>query len=115
MAVAHVVELSSHTWSIWPGGRCESVRVELARSTGLPGYAMRAHYFGGPWGHGYTGWTDYAAGNGTSRVRGSLVKTATASCIYANEARERRWAAFIKQLIALSYAALAVRGEYHVF
>ncbi len=40
----------------------------------LPWYAVRAYYFGGPWGYGYTGWTDYAARNGIGCVPGSLVK-----------------------------------------
>jgi hypothetical protein len=41
---------------------------------GLPWYAVRAYYFGGPWSYGYSGWTDYAARNGIGCVPGSLVK-----------------------------------------
>jgi hypothetical protein len=41
---------------------------------GLPWYAVRAYYFGGPWTYGYSGWTDYAARNGIGCVPGSLVK-----------------------------------------
>ena len=46
----------------------------IADTTGLPWYAVRAHYAGGPWSYGYTGWTDYAARNGISCVPGTLVK-----------------------------------------
>ncbi|MCK1524775.1 MULTISPECIES: hypothetical protein [unclassified Bradyrhizobium] len=40
---------------------------------GLPWYAVRAYYFGGPWSYGYSGWP-YAARNGTGCVARSLVK-----------------------------------------
>jgi hypothetical protein len=46
-------------------------------ATGLPWYAVRAYYFGGPWsgpGYSYTGWGDYAARNGIACVPGTVVK-----------------------------------------
>jgi len=43
-------------------------------ATGLPWYAVRAYYFGGPWTYGYSGWSDYAARNGIGCTPGSLVK-----------------------------------------
>jgi hypothetical protein len=46
----------------------------IADQTGLPWYAVRAYYAGGPWTYGYTGWTDYAARNGIGCVPGTLVK-----------------------------------------
>ena len=46
----------------------------IADQTGLPWYAVRAYYAGGPWTYGYTGWTDYAARNGISCVPGALIK-----------------------------------------
>ena len=47
------------------------------QSAGLPWYAVRAYYFGGPWsgqGYSYTGWADYAGRNGIGCVPGSVVK-----------------------------------------
>ena len=44
---------------------------------GVPWYAVRAYYFGGPWsgvGYSWTGWTDYAARNAIGCVPGSIVK-----------------------------------------
>lgn len=44
---------------------------------GIPWYAVRAYYFGGPWSgpyYSYAGWTDYAARNGIACVPGSIVK-----------------------------------------
>ena len=43
---------------------------------GLPWYAVRAYYFGGPWnvGYGYTGWADYAARNAIGCTPGTVVK-----------------------------------------
>jgi hypothetical protein len=46
-------------------------------ATGLPWYAVRAYYFGGPWigpGFSYAGWDDYAARNGIACRPGTLVK-----------------------------------------
>ena len=46
-------------------------------ATGLPWYAVRAYYFGGPWsgpGYSYTGWGDYAARNGIACVPGTAIK-----------------------------------------
>jgi hypothetical protein len=46
-------------------------------ATGLPWYAVRAYYFGGPWsgtGWSYTGWSDYAARNGIGCTPGTIVK-----------------------------------------
>lgn len=40
-------------------------------------YAVRAHYFGGPWsgnGYSYSGWDDYAARHGIGCRPGSVVK-----------------------------------------
>jgi len=45
--------------------------------TGLPWYAVRAYYFGGPWsgtGYSYTGWSDYAGRNGNGCTPGTVVK-----------------------------------------
>ncbi len=44
---------------------------------GLPWYAVRAYYFGGPWsgaGWSYTGWPDYAARNGIGCIPGTAIK-----------------------------------------
>lgn len=46
----------------------------IADTTGLPWYAVRAYYAGGPWTYGYSGWSDYAARNGIGCVPGTLVK-----------------------------------------
>ena len=46
----------------------------IADMTGLPWYAVRAYYAGGPWTYAYTDWTDYAARNGIGCVPGTLVK-----------------------------------------
>jgi hypothetical protein len=46
-------------------------------ATGLPWYAVRAYYFGGPWsgpGYSYTGWSDYAARSGIGCTPGTVVK-----------------------------------------
>jgi len=46
-------------------------------ATGLPWYAVRAYYFGGPWsgpGFSYAGWSDYASRNGIGCTPGSVVK-----------------------------------------
>ena len=45
----------------------------IADATGLPWYAVRAYYAGGPW-YTYSGWADYAARNGIGCVPGTLVK-----------------------------------------
>ncbi|MHB0769163.1 hypothetical protein [Bradyrhizobium sp. 5.13L] len=46
----------------------------IADQTGLPWYAVRAYYAGGPWTYGYSGWSDYAARNGIGCTPGTLVK-----------------------------------------
>ena len=46
-------------------------------ATGLPWYAVRAYYFGGPWSgpyYSYTGWSDYASRNGIGCTPGTVVK-----------------------------------------
>ena len=46
-------------------------------ATGLPWYAVRAYYFGGPWSgpyYSYAGWSDYAARNGIGCTPGTVVK-----------------------------------------
>jgi len=46
-------------------------------SAGLPWYAVRAYYFGGPWsglGYSYAGWPDYAKRNGIACVPGTAIK-----------------------------------------
>ena len=46
----------------------------IADTTGLPWYAVRAYYAGGPWTYGYSDWADYAARNGIGCVPGTLAK-----------------------------------------
>ena len=49
------------------------------RAAGLPWYAVRAYYWGGPWAgpyYSWAGWADYAAKNGIACVPGSTVKGA---------------------------------------
>jgi hypothetical protein len=46
----------------------------IADATGLPWYAVRAYYAGGPWYIGTNGWDDYAARNGIGCTPGSLIK-----------------------------------------
>jgi hypothetical protein len=44
---------------------------------GIPWYAVRAYYFGGPWSgpyYSWNGWADYAARNGIGCVPGTIVK-----------------------------------------
>jgi hypothetical protein len=48
---------------------------------GIPWYAVRAYYFGGPWSgvggagpYSWNGWPDYAAHNGIACVPGTIVK-----------------------------------------
>jgi len=51
-----------------------SVYVDAA---GLPWYAVRAHYSGGPWsgpGYSYSGWSDYAARAGIACTPGTAIK-----------------------------------------
>lgn len=46
-------------------------------SAGLPWYAVRAYYWGGPWsgpGYSYAGWDDYAARNGIGCRPGTAIK-----------------------------------------
>lgn len=54
-----------------------AVHAVYYASAGLPWYAVRAYYFGGPWsgpGYSYTGWDDYASRNGIGCRPGTLVK-----------------------------------------
>jgi len=54
-----------------------AVNATYYTATGLPWYAVRAYYFGGPWsgnGYSYTGWADYAGRNGIGCVPGTVVK-----------------------------------------
>lgn len=46
----------------------------VADITGLPWYAVRAYYAGGPWTYGYSGWSDYAARNAISCTPGTVFK-----------------------------------------
>jgi hypothetical protein len=48
----------------------------IADTTGLPWYAVRAYYAGGPWPAGYSSWPDYAGRNSIGCVPGTLVKGA---------------------------------------
>ena len=46
-------------------------------ATGLPWYAVRAYYFGGPWsgvGYSYAGWDDYAKRAGIGCTPGTAIK-----------------------------------------
>ena len=46
-------------------------------ATGLPWYAVRAYYYGGPWsgtGFSYASWSDYAARNGIGCTPGTAIK-----------------------------------------
>ena len=57
-----------------PGYAASAVYVP---SEGLPWYAVRAYYWGGPWsgpGYSYAGWDDYAARNGIGCRPGTVVK-----------------------------------------
>ena len=47
-----------------------------AHSEGLPWYAVRAYYWGGPWsgpGYSYAGWDDYAARTGIVCRPGTVI------------------------------------------
>jgi hypothetical protein len=47
------------------------------RDAGLPWYAVRAYYWGGPWSgpyYSWNGWADYAKVNGIACVPGTIVK-----------------------------------------
>ncbi len=46
----------------------------IADQSGLPWYAVRAYYNGGPWTYGFASWADYSARNGIGCVPGTLVK-----------------------------------------
>jgi hypothetical protein len=46
----------------------------IADTSGLPWYAVRAYYAGGPWYYGTKGWDDYAARGGIGCTPGSLTK-----------------------------------------
>lgn len=46
-------------------------------AAGLPWYAVRAYYFGGPWsgaGYSYAGWGDYAKRHGIACTPGTAIK-----------------------------------------
>src|SRR3954452_10834582 len=73
----------------------------LLHECGLPWYAVRAYYFGGPWSYGYSGWTDYAARNGIGCVPASLVKGGDGHVRVPIELMMARWAAPIKPPVAL--------------
>jgi hypothetical protein len=48
-----------------------------SRYEGIPWYAVRAYYMGGPWagpGYYWTGWADYASRNGIGCEPGTIVK-----------------------------------------
>jgi hypothetical protein len=51
-----------------------------ATNAGLPWYAVRAYYFGGPWSgaapypYSYAGWSDYAGRNGIGCTPGTPIK-----------------------------------------
>lgn len=49
-------------------------RGHYVTAADLPWYAVRAYYFGGPWTYRYSGWADYASGNGIVCEPGTLVK-----------------------------------------
>jgi hypothetical protein len=54
-----------------------AVNAAYYTATGLPWYAVRAYYFGGPWsgpGYSYSGWGNYAAQNGIGCVPGTAIK-----------------------------------------
>lgn len=46
----------------------------ITDQTGVPWYAVRAYYAGGPWTYGYADWADYSKRNGIGCVPGALVK-----------------------------------------
>jgi len=46
----------------------------MADTATLPWYAVRAYYNGGPWTYRYSGWKDYAAGNGIGCEPGTTIK-----------------------------------------
>jgi hypothetical protein len=51
-------------------------RALYVHSAGLPWYAVRAYYWGGPWsgpGYSYAGWDDYAARGGIVCHPGSVI------------------------------------------
>jgi len=57
-------------------GRGYAASAVYVHSDGLPWYAVRAYYWGGPWsgpGFSYTGWDDYAARNGIACTPGTVV------------------------------------------
>jgi len=54
--------------------RGHAARAVYVPSDTLPWYAVRAHYFGGPWTGRYAGWADYAAREGIGCTPGSIVK-----------------------------------------
>ena len=57
-------------------GRGYAASAHYVHAAGLPWYAVRAYYWGGPWsgpGYTYTGWSDYAARNGIGCTPGAPV------------------------------------------
>ena len=46
----------------------------IADTAGLPWYAVRAYYAGGPWTYRYSSWADYASHEGIGCEPGTLVK-----------------------------------------
>jgi hypothetical protein len=79
VAVATLVSLSTNKAEarrlyVGPHYAISAVYVQ---SPGLPWYAVRAYYFGGPWSGPYfhwNGWSDYAAQNGIGCTPGTPVK-----------------------------------------
>ncbi len=54
-----------------------AVNANYYTAVGLPWYAVRAYYFGGPWSgpyFSYAGWDDYAKQNGIGCTPGTVVK-----------------------------------------
>ena len=57
-------------------GRGYAASAVYVHSAGLPWYAVRAAYWGGPWsgpGYSYTGWADYRARNGIGCDPGGVI------------------------------------------
>jgi hypothetical protein len=91
-ATAAVAALFSPGWSKQDGvslsiGKAEALtrvyvrgypyRGGYSRNDGVPWYAVRAYYWGGPWsgaGYYYAGWSDYATKNGIGCEPGTIVK-----------------------------------------
>ena len=57
-------------------GRGYAASAVYHQAAGLPWYAVRAYYLGGPWsgqGYSYTGWADYRARTGIGCDPGTVV------------------------------------------